>query len=108
MGNERQKVLVKYELFGEQFDFDFLGDFIKHVNEIWKEIPKNMRGEVQLDLETYNDYDCYRPKGHAYYFREETDEEMNKRLDKLATIAEIKEAEERELYLKLKKKYGEK
>ena len=104
---KRQKVQVSFELFGINEDFGNAADFVAHVNRIWGKIPEEVKGSTHINFEAYQEWDSWYPTGEIYYYREETDEEVAKREDELKTVKEINEAKEKDLYLKLKQKYGE-
>ena len=104
----RQKIQVSLEILGEHFYPEKFLRFQEKVNEVYHNIPEEFREFTHLDIAVEDDYDG----GHdvritAGYTREETDAEFILRTDNLKLAEEIREENEKKLYLRLKEKYGE-
>ena len=101
--SERKDIIVKSEL-----SFDRYGrfkDFVEEVNVNFNEIPEKYRSNACLDITVYDDYDGFEVKMEVSYQRPETEEEHTKRIMDEETTYQILEANERKMYLQLKKKF---
>ena len=100
--SERKNIVIKSEL-----SFDRYGrfkDFVEEVNENFNKIPEKYRSNACLDITVYDGYDGF-VKIEASYQRPETEEEHTKRIMDEETTYQILEANERKMYLQLKKKF---
>ena len=104
----KKDILVSFPLLDDGFSLVRFKEFIEKVNVIWEKIPDEHKNNAWLDLSVEEDYNGHKIKANVEYSREETDVEYKKRLKEIRRKEKMDEEKEKALFLKLKKKWGEK
>ncbi len=83
-------------------------DFMKYFQAQIDKIPSEFIDNSRIELYNYVEYDNAIMDIEIYYFRDETDEEQNDRIKKELESKQLREAQERAIFERLKLKYENK
>ena len=92
----------------DKIAFDNYGrfvDFLEEINSKFNSIPEEFRNDACLDIVAFDSYDSYEIQMEYSYQRPETKEEEEKRIKEENKVIKAMEENERQMYLKLKKKF---
>lgn len=104
--------VVEHSVYGsivnkEKYDDDTIADVIGYLSDLLAEIPAKYRDRAFVSFDSEGGYEgSHSAEFGVYYYRPETDEEMEARLNSVKRQEERQRASELEQLNRLKKKYG--
>lgn len=102
----RKKItVVDANQYEDGFPPSILDGFLAWVQETTAEIPKEYWGDTHVEFGSYESYGSAYGSVEVYYYREETDQEAQDRMDRLEAKQRSEMARELETLERLKRKY---